>query len=150
MSDHPSLEVWQDEIRELLSFLPGLYPGSGAWLDARLELIAEEEAFSHQIRGHDGSLAGIVLGIAKDSRRFKVSTLYVAKDHRGEGIGGELIDAAILEAQRVNCTEIYITGASTVRDQLFPLLTSRGFELISTAADRYGTGRDEDIYSRRV
>lgn len=150
MTDHPSPEGWQDEVRGLLSFLPELYPGSGAWLDRRLELVADGKAFSHQVRTADGRLAGIVLGIPKDSRRFKISTLYVAKDHRGSGIGGVLIDAALLEAQSSDCSEIYITGASSVRDQLFPLLASRGFELISTAANRYGPGRDEDVYSREV
>lgn len=148
--NHANDNSWHSEVRELLDFLPVLYPGGEQWLDARLRLIDERKAVAHLVRDHAGTLVGVMLGIAKDAHRFKVSTLYVAPGHRGAGVGRTLLDAALLHAQQAECTEVYITGATTVRDELSPLLSSRGFVRIATERDRYGVGRDEDVYSRAL
>lgn len=148
--NHTNDNSWHSDVRNLLDFLPVLYPGGEQWLDARLRLIDEGGAVAHLVRDSAGALIGVLLGIAKESRRFKVSTLYVAPGHRGTGIGRTLIDSALLHARQAECEEIYITGATTVRDELSPLLSSRGFVRVATEKDRYGVGRDEDVYSRAV
>ena len=147
MKDRLNSERWKQDVRELLDFLPRLYPGGEEWLEARLELVLAEKAFANSLRDNGGRLIGIVLGIPKSSERFKISTLYVAEGHRSKGVGGRLLDAAVEQALRLNCEQIYITGASIIRDQLYRLLASRGFVLTSTVADRYGPGRQEDVYS---
>ena len=147
---HVNDKSWHGEVQELLDFLPVLYPGGEKWLSSRLELIDEGKAVARLARDRSGKLIGVMLGIAKSSRRFKVSTLYVASGHGGKGIGRALLDSAFVHAQQAACNEIYITGATTIRRELSPLLMSHGFKRVATETNRYGTGRHEDVYSRQI
>lgn len=148
--NHANDKSWHGDVQELLDFLPVLYPGGEQWLSSRLDLIDEGKAVAHLARDRSGRLIGVMLGIAKSSHRFKVSTLYVASEHRGKGIGRTLLESAFLHAQHAACNEIYITGSTTIRNELSPLLMSHGFKRVATEMNRYGTGRHEDVYSRQI
>jgi ribosomal protein S18 acetylase RimI-like enzyme len=134
-----------EQIEDLLDFLPVLYPGGRNWLQRRLADVEAGRAYS-DLRFLNNVLAGLSLGIGKPSGRFKISTLFVAPWARNQGIGASLLDGMIERATRLNASAVYITGASTVRSALEPLLISRGFRLVATEMNRYGKSRDEDVF----
>ena len=136
----------RQRIEELLDFLPVLYPGGSAWLSRRMSDVARGRATA-LVAEVSGEMVGVALGILKASGRFKVSTLFVSPTHRGLGLGAELLDSMVVRARVVGANEVYITGAHSVRENLSPLLASRGFVLTATEANRYGQGRHEDVYS---
>ncbi|KRC51875.1 hypothetical protein ASE16_02050 [Leifsonia sp. Root227] len=96
----------------------------------------------------DGELAGVSLGVMKPSGRFKISTLFVAPNARKRGVGSQLLIEMLDAGQNYGAVETYITGATTVRAHLVPLLCRAGFRLIATEPNRYGEGRDEDVFVR--
>jgi len=144
----PGLPSINDEIRELLDFLPVLYPGGSEWLNKRLNQVEEGCADGRIVRATNGDLAGVVLGVLKPTGRYKISTLFVSPAHRRRGIGAALLDAALAKALDHGAHETYITGAASVRANLEPLLQSRAFRCVAVEQDRYGAGRDECVFVR--
>lgn len=132
-------------IHDLLDFLPVLYPGGDTWLERRLDDVAENRAYAYAMEAED-AVAAVCIGIHKPSRRFKISTLFVAPEHRGKGFGRALLKAMITQAVTVGAEEAYITGATSVRHELGALLHSAGFAHVHTEPCRYGPDRDEDVY----
>lgn len=139
---------WHDEVREMLDFLPVLYPGGSEWLERRLCQVDDGTAVVHAVRADGGQLAGVMLGVLKPSGRFKISTLFVREEYRRRGVGGALLDAALVHARVRGAKETYITGATSIRAELAPLLASRSFTRVATEISRYGEGRDEDVFVR--
>lgn len=137
-----------DEVRELLDFLPVLYPGGSAWLSKRLGQVEEGCADRQILRATNGDIAGVMLGVLKPTGRYKISTLFVSPAHRRHGVGSALLDAAIEKAVDCGAHETYITGAVSVRADLEPLLQSRAFHCVAVEQDRYGAGRDECVFVR--
>lgn len=136
----------RQSIEKLLDFLPVLYPGGSAWLSRRMDDVAMGRATA-LVAEVLGEVVGVALGILKPRGRFKVSTLFVSPPHQGHGLGAELLDSMLWRARVAGANEVYITGAHSVRENLSPLLVSRGFVLTATEANRYGQGRHEDVYS---
>jgi len=134
-------------VRQLLDFLPVLYPDGFEWLTKRLGDVRRGDAMC-VVAEHDGELVGIALGIIKPSGRFKLSTLYVSELHRRKGVGGRLLRHALHFAEARGASHVYITGAHTVRNELEPLLDGHGFRRVATEQDRYGAGRHEDVFVR--
>lgn len=132
-------------IESLLDFLPVLYPGGDVWLRRRLDDVAAGRAVGLTVV-IDGTLAGVSFGILKPSNHFKISTLFVAPEFRHRGVGRALLDAMLNRAIGLDTTEVYITGATSVRGELAGLLENVGFSHVATERDRYGAGRDEDVY----
>ncbi|WP_162257724.1 GNAT family N-acetyltransferase [Agromyces sp. Root81] len=141
-------QATRQEIVDLLYFLPVLYPGGAEWLTKRLIDVERGRAWADLVRVN-GELVGISIALKKPSGRLKISTLFIAPEARSHGYGSALLDRMLKRAAESGAPEVYITGASTVRAQLEPLLSSRDFERVALEQGRYGPGRDEDIYVRR-
>lgn len=129
-------------LQNTLDFLPVLYPGGWEWLHSTFTEI-EAGAASLTLRYVGDELVGVGIGKRKSGNRFKICTMFVAPDQRGRGLGKSILDEMLEIAGN---SSSYITGAHTVRDTLFPLLESRGFDLSHTVPNRYGSGRHEDVF----
>ena len=144
-----SLATLDSEVRELLDFLPVLYPGGEQWLERALNEVRSGEADGFEVRDN-GELVGIVLGQLKPSGKYKLRTLFVAEQHRNNGIGRALLRAGIEAAENAGASAAYITFAHTITDEIKPLLDSERFEHLAYAPDRYGIGRDEIVSQRAL
>jgi GNAT superfamily N-acetyltransferase len=142
-----AFEIDHAAVRDLLDFLPALYPGGREWLEGRLADIFVGRAVAVTMNVDD-SLAGIAIGILKDSGRFKICTLFVRPEHRRTGVGAGLLDALLSTPESTSSSAVYITAAHTIRREIAPLLSSRGFTMIASVEDRYGAGRHEDVFAR--
>lgn len=79
---------------------------------------------------------------------MKLSTVYVHPNHRSQGVGSELVRAALSHADRTGIEEIWVTVAHHLAPELLPLLCRNGFIQTAIELDRYGPGRDEAIFTR--
>jgi len=137
------------DVENLLDFLPVLYPGGSSWFATMAAEVERgcADAFTAVL---DDVTVGVGFGVLKPSNRYKVRTLFVSPSHRGCGVGGALLTALTARAEEVDADEMFVTAASTIRDEFQPLVCKAGFDLIATEADRYGVGRDENIFVRKL
>lgn len=134
-----------DEHSALLDFLPVLYPGGADWFARASEQVSCGTADAAEVRVA-GEVAGVMLGVAKPSGRYKIRTLFVSPRFRGQGIGSALMGHAKRSAIQAGCSAVYVTAAKTIRSEFQPAVMAGGFTLIATSLNRYGPGRDEDVY----
>lgn len=135
-----------DEHVALLDFLPVLYPGGAEWLVRASDQIRRGAADAAEVRVA-GEVAGLMLGIAKPSGLYKIRTLFVSRHFRGQGFGSALLDHAKGRAAEAGCTGMYVTAAETIRSEFEPTMAAHGFTRVVTVSNRYGPGRDEDVYN---
>lgn len=129
----------------LLDFLPVLYPGGHTWLRRALAEVDAGEAdaiFAYV----DGVLAGVCLGTTKPDDRYKIRTIFVLPRFRRCGVGRALIQRARRAAIDAGAVELYVTAASTLRNDFRPFAEVNGLNHVATAPNRYGVGRHEDVY----
>lgn len=143
-----SLAASEEDVRELLDFLPVLYPEGHSWLAKALREVACGDADAFEIRSGD-RLVGILLGKVKGNR-YKVRTLFVAPEYRGRGLGGDLLRRGIDAAYASGASFVYLTVADTMSDELAPLMRSEGFRQLALERNRYGIGRDELVFQRKL
>jgi len=137
------------DVEKLLDFLPVLYPGGSAWL-ARAAAEVEggrADAFAAVV---GDTTVGVGFGALKPSNRYKIRTLFVSPADRGRGIGRMLLVALTDRAKELGAYEIYVTAATTIRDDFEPMIGKAGFNIIATESSRYGCGRDEDIFVKQL
>jgi GNAT superfamily N-acetyltransferase len=135
------------KVRELLDFLPLLYPGGADWLINRMNEIGSGQAEGTGI-SVDGRLIALTIAFHKPTNRMKLCTLFVSPEFRGQGIGRALLDASVARAYEIGAESVYITVAETVAHTIVPLLNSRNFATTDLVPDRYGPGRNELILNR--
>lgn len=143
-----SLAASEEDVRELLDFLPVLYPDGHSWLTKALREVACGDAEAIEIRNAD-RLVGILLGKLKGNR-YKVRTLFVAPDYRGRGLGRVLLQRGIDAARASSASFVYLTVADTMSEELAPLMKSEGFSQLALERNRYGIGRDELVFQRKL
>jgi len=125
------------------------YPGAAAWLDHRLQEVINGGSRAPQcwIAGDDASPAGVLI-LTPKKLALKLSTLYVAEQFRGRGLGTQLMDRAIDSSRSLGFDEIYVTVAEHSVSLLRPLLYSKGFICSAIEQNRYGLGRHEAIFTK--
>lgn len=139
-------EKWRERIAGLLDFLPVLYPGGDKWLTRRLTEVERGQAWC-AVLDANGELAGVAIGVLKDDRRFKICTLFVRPEMRGQGGGSVLVSEMRRIALEVGATCSYVTVAHTLSDDLWRVLEPAGFQPDVTQLHRYGDGRHETVFS---
>lgn len=138
-------------VKVMLQNLPRDYPKGDEWLSRRLGEVLEGGAHC-TVADLGGRLVGVTL-LTRKNHATKLSTIFVAHDLRGRGLGSALLDDAIVQARTGEATcegiaELYVTVAHHKWSLLAPLLTSRGFVVAATELNRYGRGRHEVIATR--
>lgn len=87
-----------------------------------------------QVRGDIVALGGISSGDEPE-----ILTLGVAETHRGQGLGGKLLDLLIAQAEKnVHATRITLE-VRTDNEQALALYESRGFTPCASPQRHYGT-----------
>ncbi|NHA68637.1 GNAT family N-acetyltransferase [Phycicoccus flavus] len=136
------------EVMRLLSESIGsLYPEGEAWLRKRLRDVSDGKALCKVVRTHD-ALSGVAIVTPKRSSAVKLSTLFVAEDSRGQGLGSALLDDVLIDLEVAGVNEVYVTVAHHLSDTLGRVLLPRGFVRVATELNRYGTGRHEAVFTR--
>jgi len=141
------LATHKESVRDLLDFLPVLYPDGSTWLVNALDEVTCGGADGFEASS-DGKIVGILLGRLKSDRRYKIRTLFVSPDSRGRGLGRTLLRAGIERSISRGASSAYITFAHTLQHDIAPLLETEGFEECGNAINRYGLGRHEVVYER--
>ena len=93
-----------------------------------LFLIAEAEAcfvaFAYGAVHQSSGLAVTPAG----QRYLEVDDIYVAAEHRGRGIGGELLDGLIEAARREGVERVHVFSATKDHDQVLRFYRRHGFQ----------------------
>lgn len=143
----PASESHTSELRELLAHLPSLYPQADVWLERTMKQIRSGDAHG-LVAMRDGRVVGTAIEKEKPGGRRKLSSLYVASDHRRLGIATELLHQLERRWDAIEVRSVYLTCRHMLAPALRPLLHRSGFELRDVVRDRYGVGEDEAIFVR--
>lgn len=128
---------------KLLSDVSPMYPKFEAWLNFtfRRNLASGQRKI---ILAHDeNKVIGVAL-LKQDDVESKICTFYVSPEYRNRGIGKELIDLAM---ETLDSADTFITVGSERKDELTPLLNSRGFEIVSEHPGLYRKNSTEYVFS---
>jgi ribosomal-protein-alanine N-acetyltransferase len=97
--------------------------------------------------GKKSGIVGYVIAMAV-LEQAEILNVAVAPDHRGAGLGGGMLDAALLEVERRGAEwvflEVRVSNASARA-----LYTSRGFVEVSRRKDYYRTPVEDALVMRR-
>ncbi|MDE3137114.1 MAG: GNAT family N-acetyltransferase [Acidobacteriota bacterium] len=135
----------REAVFRLLSFLPSLYPKGAEWLDGRLEDVLRGRARC-TLAFADVRLAGVTIETPKGKYTTKLSTIWVAPEHRASGIGTALLDACRRGWERSGVRSAYVTADVRAGQALWPVLKGLSFRPTNVEKDRYGEGRDETVF----
>jgi ribosomal-protein-alanine N-acetyltransferase len=78
-----------------------------------------------------------------------VQTIAVARRAQGRGLGGELLDALLLEARSRGCTQVFLEVLHS-NDAAVRLYERAGFEKQGRRRDYYGPGLDAVVMRLRL
>lgn len=137
-----------DDARQLLMFLEALYPSNQEWLrkvDTEIRAGRCDAFETHK----DGRVVAVAFGTLKDDDRYKVRTIFVAAGERKRGVGKALMTRMVDSGRRAGATEIYVTAATSIGNEFALFAESLGFTVKATVPNRYGEGRDENVYSHK-
>lgn len=130
-------EVLQDvdfqSIRGFLGDVAPLYPNFDAWFYFKFcrNLASGQRKMAI---AHDGSqMLGVAL-LKQDLYESKICTFYVSPEFRGLGVGCELMDLAL---NTLDDSNAFITVSDERKEELTPLLSSRGFRITSSQEGLY-------------
>lgn len=137
----------REAVRRALAFLPKLYPGGDAWLERRLDDVEALTAMCKVVLVQS-TIAGMTIQTPKGGAVCKLSTIFVAEEFRGNGVGPRLLADALGTSRCLGLDHIYVTVASHKSTELAPLLIEHGFRLARVDYQRYGPDRDELVFNR--
>ena len=129
----------------LLSDLPALYPGGGAWLERRLGDVRSQKAFCTLAVSAFGPI-GVTIETPKGANALKLSTIFVAGNCRRLGVGSLLLGRCVRRWLATGMKHVHVTVDQRRITSLLPLLESSGFESSGVEYDRYGPDRNEVIF----
>ncbi len=95
----------------------------------------------------DGSVAGYVIARIV-ARQGEIANIAVAPEHRGTGLGGQLLDAAVAAAEAAACEAVWleVRESNTAARRLY---ASRGFALIGRRRRYYRLPVEDALVLRR-
>ena len=141
----PYADQDRDAVFALLSDLPKLYPGGGAWLERRLGDVRSQKAFCTLAVNALGPI-GVTIETPKGANALKLSTIFVGDSSRRLGVGSLLLGRCMRRWLATNVKHVHVTVDQRRAASLQPLLKSSGFEASGVEYDRYGPGRNEVIF----
>lgn len=111
-----------------LAFLKDDYPSFVSWSNAIMPHIIRDDDTRKMFvaKGAFGNVAGYLI-LKNTTYEKKICTLYVADEHRHNGIGKRLIDVALNE---LGTDKPLITVSSKHINEFRPLLDAYGFSLV--------------------
>jgi len=130
-------------LNKFLSDVSPMYPNFNTWLNFtfRRNLASGQRKI---VLAHDGNhVIGAAL-LKQDNVESKICTFYVSPEHRSRGTGKELIDLAM---ETLDSADTFITVGSERKEELTPLLNSRGFEVVSEHPGLYRENSTEYVFS---
>jgi ribosomal protein S18 acetylase RimI-like enzyme len=130
-------------LRNFLGDASLLYPNFDVWLHFKFlhGLPTGERKIAV---AHDGAqIIGVAL-LKQNLSESKICTFYIMPKYRNLGVGKELMDFSLRTLDNPNT---FITVADERKDELFPLLTSRGFKAAASCKDLYRELSTEYIFS---
>lgn len=133
------------EIKKLLDPLKENYPDFDGWLANSLENPKTRVCLGM----FENDIAGIAVWKPKDRRVVKLSTFYVAPDHRQEGLGPHLLFHQIRSwvAERY---EKAIVTVSSRSDYLLPFFFRFGFRIEGASTRRYANDATELVLAKHL
>lgn len=129
-------------LREVLGGVAPLYPNFDIWLNFTFRRNVASGQRKVAVAHNGSQIQGVAL-LKKDVEESKICTFYVLPECRGLGVGGELLDLAVAE---LGSQEKVITVSDERMNELTPLLSSRGFEVISSCNGLYREGSTEHFF----
>lgn len=112
------------------------------------ELAHVPETRWYAVHEDDSGIDGYV-GLLAVPPEADVQTVAVAPRSQGRGLGRELLDALVAEAQRRGCTQLFLE-VDVDNAPALALYERAGFEPQSRRRDYYGPGRDALVLRRRL
>jgi len=112
------------------------------------ELAHVPETRWYAVHEDDTGLDGYV-GLFAVPPEADVQTIAVAPRSQGRGLGRELLDALVVEAERRGCTQLFLE-VRVGNASALALYESAGFEHQARRRDYYGEGIDALVLRRRI
>ena len=112
-----------------------------------------DPAYAFRVAEDDGQVVGYVklgsssLPVEPQGTALELRQLYVQTSHLGAGVGAQLMDWALTEAQRRGVDELYLT-VYTDNHRARRFYKRYGFEEVGPYAFMVGEKADEDIIMR--
>ena len=138
----------RDAVLRLLADLTMSYPESTQWLDRRLSDVLERRARCTLAMRFDCPI-GVSIETPKAENSIKLSTLYVAPEWRGLGIGSHLLALARSKWLREGVGRVYVTIDATRLTTVGRFFKAKGWVIEGEVSDRYGPGRAEIVMAWR-
>jgi len=130
-------------LKTLLDEVAPLYPNFDGWLNFtfRRNLLSGERKV---VIAHNGDhLMGAAL-LKQNNKESKICTFFVSPVYRNISLGSELMDMAIATLDR---NDTFITVSSERKEELTPLLKSKGFSVSQSVSDFYRSGSTEYFFT---
>lgn len=131
------------ELNRLLNPVAPMYPNFDAWLNFKFRRNLALGQRQIALANYGCQLAGVAL-LKNDGIERKICTFYIAPNFRNMGVGSKLMDLAI---ETLNSSSSFITVSDERKNELAPLLSSRGFKCINSVHGLYRSGSFEHFYS---
>ena len=112
------------------------------------ELARVPETRWYAVHEDDSGVDGYV-GLFAVPPEADVQTIAVAPRSQGRGLGRELLDALVVEAERRGCSQLFLE-VRVDNDRAISLYERTGFERQGRRAGYYGDGIDALILRRRL
>ena len=112
------------------------------------ELAGVPETRRYWVAEVGGTVVGYA-GVMVVGNEADVQTIAVAPDHRGAGLGAELLSQVVTEAQQRNCRQVMLEVAAD-NEAALRLYERNGFEPLAKRSNYYGRGRDALVMRARL
>ncbi len=140
------------ELKDVTETFPELisrYPSFEDWIAKKAVDISNGKAMAY-VATFGAENAGFALVSNKEPGVKKISTLFIKPHFQAQGIGPRLLFGAIEQAARDGAEKLYLTLDDGLRPTLGPLLSKYGFSVEGVSARRYGAGRAEWVWAKRM
>ena len=130
-------------LKVLLGDVAPLYPNFDTWLNFTFRR-SQQSGERKVVIAHDGSqLIGAAL-LKLNGDESKICTFFISPTYRDMSLGSELMDVALATLDR---NDTFITVSSERKDELTPLLKSKGFTVSQSVDNLYRPGSTEYFFT---
>jgi GNAT superfamily N-acetyltransferase len=148
--DRSAVEAVALELREL-------YPGIMKWIGGKLDAadrLSEGKSVEAPVRIFLPVVEDAVAGYAlytrrRDSRVVKLGTFYIKEEFRKLSIGFHLLYHLLRQWDQEQVDAVHVTFTKELHDDLMPVLSRYGFELVGAQAEAYRPGTCELVARKR-
>lgn len=137
-----------EQVPALLRDVSDLYPEFENWLQRRLVDVRRGRAHCSVVAS-GGQVVGVAINTPKTIVRHKLSTIYVAPEFRGLGLGRLLFEKQMQSWHQAGARNYYVTVRENRAEPLVRLCWHYGLQPIAIDRDRYGVGQHEVVLAKR-